>query len=88
MAMHRVGRQRTNESRNPYIVELAVTGAALGFALSSRIIDFHKTRQIEARHGRCRILKGEGKAYYRWCFSDLKIAQSFIEQFGGTIKQQ
>jgi hypothetical protein len=54
--------------------------------LSRRIIDFHKVRQIQPRHGRSTILKRKDKTYYRWCFSDLKTAQSFIEQFGGTIK--
>jgi hypothetical protein len=86
MTKRRVG--LTNESKYPYIVELAATGGALGFALSRRIIDFHNARQIQPRHGRCTILKREGKTCYRWCFSDLNTAQSFIEQFGGTIKQK
>ena len=88
MTVHRGGKPLTNESQYPYIVELAVTGGALGVALSRRIIDFHKARQIQLRHGCCTILKQEGKTRYRWCFSDLKTAQSFIEQFGGTIKQK
>ncbi len=88
MTERRVNRPLTNESKYPHIVELAVTGGALGVVLSRRIIDFHKVRQIQARHGRCTIRKQKGKTYYRWCFSDLKTAQSFIEQFGGTIKQK
>jgi hypothetical protein len=88
MSKRRVGKPLTNESRYPYIVELAVTGGALGFALSRQIINFHKARQIQPLHGRWTYLKREGKAYHCWCFSDLKTAQSFIEQFGGTIKQK
>jgi hypothetical protein len=30
---------------------------------------------------------GEGEASYRWCFPNLEMAQSFIEEFGGTIIQ-
>jgi hypothetical protein len=38
------------------------------------------------RLGRSAIPKGGvGEANYRWCFSDLESARSFVEQFGGTI---
>jgi hypothetical protein len=76
-----------NERKYPYIVELAVAAKGLDVGLSRQIIDFHKTRHIQPRHGRGTIPKGEGKAYYRWCFSDLETAQSFVQQFGGTILQ-
>jgi hypothetical protein len=88
MTEHRVGRPLTNEIKYPYIVELAVTGKSLGVALSRRVIDFHKARQIQPRHGRCTILKRKGKTHYRWCFSDIETARAFIGQFGGTIKQK
>ena len=87
MTERRVNRPLTNESKYPYIVELAVTGESLGVALSRWIIDFHRARQIQPRHGRCTILK-EGQTHFRWCFSDLKTAQSFVDQFGGTIEQK
>jgi hypothetical protein len=41
-----------------------------------RIVKFHKTRHIQLRHGRSTIPKGEGEAYYHWCFSDLETARS------------
>jgi hypothetical protein len=90
MTERRVGRQLTNESKYPYIGELAVTGGVLDVALSRRITDFHKARQIQPRHGRSTIPPkgGKGETYYRWCFSDLETAQSFAEQFGGTIIQR
>jgi hypothetical protein len=44
---------------------------------------FHNSRRIKPRHGH--IVLKEGKTYYRWCFSDLAIAQDFIEQFGGEF---
>ena len=87
MTVHRVGKPLTNERQYPYIVELAVNGESLGVALSRRIIDFHRARQIQPRHGRCTILK-EGQTHFRWCFSDLETAQSFVDQFGGTIEQK
>ena len=87
MTVHRGGKPLTNESQYPYIVELAVTGESLGIALSRRIIDFHKTRQIQPRHGRCKILKRESKTHYRWCFSDLETARAFIGQFGGNLRE-
>jgi len=81
------GRAIINESKYPYIVAIAVVGKGLDIGLSRRIMDFHATRHVQPRHGRSTIPKGEGKAYYRWRFSDLETAQSFVEQFGGTIVQ-
>ena len=76
-----------NERKYPYVIELAVAAKGLDLGLSRRIVRFHKTRHIQLRHGRSTIPKGEGEAYYRWCFSDLETARSFVEQFGGTIIQ-
>jgi hypothetical protein len=45
-------RALTNETKYPFIVELAVTGEELELALSRRIIDFHNRRHIRTRHGR------------------------------------
>jgi hypothetical protein len=73
----------SNERKYPNIVELAVTSDGLDLALSNRIIQFHKSRHIQPRHGRT-VLR-ERKTYYRWCFSDLGTACDFIEQFGGAL---
>jgi hypothetical protein len=75
----------SNERKYPNIVELAVTPDGLDPALSNRIIDFHKSRHIQPRHGRT-VLR-ERQTYYRWCFSDLGTACDFIEQFGGTLRE-
>jgi len=72
-----------NETKFPYIAELPASMRGLDVALSRRIIQFHKTRHVQPRHGRT-ILK-EGQFYYRWCFPDLQIAHEFIEQFGGSL---
>jgi hypothetical protein len=79
------GRGMTNESEYPYIVELAVHTDKLSVELSRRMLHFHKSRNIQVRHGR--NIRIETQNYFRWCFSDLETAQSFAEQFGGTIIQ-
>jgi hypothetical protein len=79
------GKALTNESKYPYIVELAVEARELDAELSRQIIGFHKSRQIEPRHGR-RISIG-GQAYFRWCFSDLATARTFCERFDGALVQ-
>jgi hypothetical protein len=74
------GKAAENERKYPY------NGKGLDIGLNRRIMTFHNARHIQPRHGRSAISKGgEGEAYYRWCFSDLEIARSFVEQFGGTI---
>ena len=75
----------TNETKFPHIVELAVADDELDVELSRRIMDFHRSRKIQARHGR-RIVR-EGQIYFRWCFSDLDTARPFMEQFGGEVLQ-
>jgi hypothetical protein len=72
------------ESKYPYIIELALTDRALDVGLSCRIMNFHRTRHMQPRHGHTAILK-EGRIF-RWCFSDLDTAQAFIEQFGGSLR--
>jgi len=73
----------TNERRYPHIVQLAVGEDGLEVGLGRRIMNFHNRRHIKPRHGH-RTLK-KGKAYYRWCFSDLATARTFMEQFGGKV---
>src|SRR5689334_15953071 len=58
-----------NERKYPNIVELAVPADGLQIELSRRIIQFHKLRHIQPRHGR-RIVRGN-RIYSRWCFADL-----------------
>jgi len=72
-----------NESKYPNIVELAVGGNGLDVTLGRRIINFHKSRHIQPRHGR--TINRQKQIFYRWCFSDLATARDFIEQFGGEF---
>jgi hypothetical protein len=41
-----------NGFENPYVVELVVVTDGLDAELSRRIIQFHKSRDIQPRHGR------------------------------------
>ena len=75
----------TNETEYPYIVEFVVAGDKLDVELSRRMMDFHRSQEIPARHGR-RIVR-EGQIFFRWCFSDLATAGAFMEQFGGEVPQ-
>ena len=83
MLQPQIGRAVRNERKYPHIVELAVATDELDVQLSRRIIDFHKLRDIETRHGR-RVVR-ESQIHYRWCFSDLVTACDFAEQFGGEL---
>src|SRR3974377_1816545 len=80
------GKALTNESIYPNIVELAVTAGGLEVELARRIIEFHKLRHIEPRHGH-RIHK-EKQTYHRWLFSDLARARAFLQQFGGSLGRE
>jgi hypothetical protein len=72
-----------NERKYPYVVELAVDNKRLDIGLSRRIMEFHKSRHIQPRHGRTIIR--HGGIYYRWCFADFAIAHAFRETFGGLF---
>ena len=73
-----------NERTYPYIAELPVSvRGGLDVELSRRIVQFHKTRHVQPRHGR--TILTERQHYYRWCFSDLQMAHEFIKQFGGSL---
>jgi hypothetical protein len=83
------GKPAENERKYPYIVAIAMAGKGLDIGLNRRVIAFHKERHIEPRHGRSRLPKGgKDHVHYRWCFSSLETARSFVEQFGGTILQK
>jgi hypothetical protein len=83
------GKAAENERKYPYVVAIAIASNGLDIELSRQIMAFHNARRIQPRHGRSTIPKGgEGETYYRWCFSDLETAQSFVETFGGTITQK
>ena len=77
------GKGVANERAYPHIVEVAVPRWGLDVELNRRIIEFHKSRHIEPRHGR-RIFR-DGGTFFRWCFSDLATARAFVEQFGGAF---
>ena len=74
-----------NEKEYPYIVELVIAGGKLDVESSRRMMNFHRSRKIQARYGR-RIIR-EGQIYFRWCFSDLETARAFMEQFDGEVLQ-
>jgi len=76
-------RALANETKYPFIVELAVIGEKLEVALGRQIIDFHNRRHIRTRHGRTILRNGE--KHYRWCFSDIATARAFAEQFAGAF---
>ena len=85
-AQHRTigaGKSVTNERTYPYLVEMPVAAAPLDIALSRQIMEFHKSRHLQVRHGRT-ILR-EGETCYRWCFPDLATAHAFAEHFGGAL---
>jgi len=83
MLSPRSGKAKANESKYPYIVELAVKDDKLDVELGRRIMVFHQSRDILPRHGR--TLARQDGYYYRWCFSDLSTARAFVEQFGGEF---
>ena len=72
-----------NERKYPYIAELPASVRGLDVELNRRVVQFHKIRHVQLRHGR--TIPKEGRFYYRWCFSDLQMARAFIEQFGGSL---
>jgi hypothetical protein len=74
---------RVNESKYPFVVELAVKKDQLDLALSRQIMRFHKSRHIRLRYGRAVV--GQFGSRYRWCFSDLSTARNFVEEFGGEF---
>ena len=77
------GKLIINERTHPYHVEFPVAAAGLYVALNRQIMEFHKSRHIQLRHGRTILRYGD--TYYRWCFADLATARAFIEQFGGAL---
>jgi hypothetical protein len=77
------GKAAKNEREYPYVVEFVVAGDKLDVELSRRMMDFHRSRKIPARHGRRIVIKGQ--IFFRWCFSDLATADAFREQFGGEV---
>jgi hypothetical protein len=83
MVQPRSGKALINESRFPYIVELAVPETGLEIELNTQIVGFHKSRSLQPRHGR-RIIR-DNQPYSRWCFSDLTTARAFVDQFGGAF---
>ena len=83
MGQLRIAKALINESKYPYIVELAVNTDELNVDLSRLMMDFHRSRKIQVRHGR-RILR-EDQIFFRWCFRDLVTASAFLEQFGGIL---
>ena len=78
------GKAQANENKYPHIVAVSVAGRGLEIELNRQIVNFHKARHIQPRHGR-HVAGARGQTHYRWCFSDLETAQSFAKQFSGKI---
>jgi hypothetical protein len=74
---------RVNEIKHPYIIELAVENDQLDLELSRQIMRFHKSRNIRLRYGRSFVSQIGSR--YRWCFSDLSTACTFVKEFGGKF---
>jgi hypothetical protein len=83
MSFNRAAKAVANESKCPFIIEVPVAANGLDVGLNGQIVDFHKSRRIPPRFGRT-IWRNE-QHYYRWCFSDLRTARAFVEQFGGAF---
>jgi hypothetical protein len=77
------GKSLANERKYPNIVELAVPEDGLEIELSRQIMEFHKSRRIQPRHGRWITKNNHTRC--RWCFADLATAREFLEQFGGAL---
>ena len=73
-----------NEHKYPNIVELTFPADGLEFEFNRRIIEFHKLRHIQPRHGR-QIARE--KRNLLSAFADLGTACDFIEQFGGALAE-
>jgi hypothetical protein len=78
-----VSKSIINERTYPHQVGIPVAAAGLDVVLSRQILEFHKSRHIQLRHGR--TIFRYGQIYYRWCFADMPTARSFSEQFGGSL---
>jgi hypothetical protein len=72
-----------NPKKYPHVVELGVASGGLDVKLNRQIMQFHKSRHIEPRHGRTIVMRSG--FIYRWCFEDLSSAHTFIEEFGGEL---
>jgi len=83
MAQPKTGKAVINESKYPFVVEVASAANGLDVELNRQIVGFHKSRRIPPRFGRV-ISRGE-QSFYRWCFSDLQTARAFAEQFSGVF---
>jgi hypothetical protein len=71
-----------NERKYPNIVELTVPADGLEIQSNRRIIEFHKSRHIQPRHGR-EIVRGN-RIYFRWCWrNDMSGAE---EMAGANLK--
>ena len=78
------GKATENERKYPYIVAVAIAGKGLDIGLSRRIMDFHKARHIQTRHGRAPTVVGFAVALAAPVASDLSTALPQIEVRGHT----
>ena len=83
ISIDRTGKAAANESKYPFIVEVPLAANGLDVELNRQIVGFHKLCGVQPRFGRA-FLRNDQR-YYRWCFSDLKTARTFVEHFGGAF---
>ena len=67
----------------PYIVELAVDTDKLNVELNRRMLHFHKSRNIQVRHGRRNYKRNQN--LFSVVLFRLGDGSRFIEQFGGEL---
>ena len=79
----RSGKARTNERKYPYIVELSVPLTGLDIQISRQITTFHKSRHIQVRYGRIRMVKiitaGVSRIYRSLALSSSSLAESYAK---------
>jgi hypothetical protein len=61
------GKAVANEQKYPHIVELVVADDELDVEVSRRMMDFHRSRKIQARYGR-RIIREKAKSIFGGVF--------------------
>ncbi len=74
------------ERECPYIVELVVPKSGLDASLSREVTRFHSARNIPLRFGRTR--QRNGRLFFRYCFSDPRLAETFRAQFADEADNQ
>jgi hypothetical protein len=75
-----------NQKKYPHVVELGVGSGGLDVKLNWQIMQFHKSRHIEPRHGRTIVMRSG--FIYRWCFEDLSSAHTLSNSLAASSAKQ